>query len=89
MNTYCFLIKGKVQGVGFRFYTESFAHTQNFNGYVQNLPDGSVQAVFNLEETQIDFVKEALQKGPPLSDVTEVTYDKMAAQDFDHFSIRH
>lgn len=89
MNTYCFSVKGRVQGVGFRFYTESFANTQSLTGYVQNLPNGDVQAVFNLEEIQLDFVKKALHKGPPLSDVTEVTYDKITFQDFDHFTIRH
>jgi acylphosphatase len=39
------LFEGRVQGVGFRFLTASAARTCRVNGYVRNLPDGSVELV--------------------------------------------
>lgn len=54
-------VYGKVQGVGFRFYTNKKAVELNINGYVQNKPDGTVyieaEGESNKLQTFIDWVK--------------------------------
>lgn len=59
-----FLIGGRVQGVGFRMFTEARAALEGVHGYVQNLPDGRVEAVVEGEEASVDRMELALQRGP-------------------------
>ena len=40
-----FLISGRVQGVGFRYFVQDHAAVEGLHGYVRNLPDGRVEAV--------------------------------------------
>jgi acylphosphatase len=47
------IFKGHVQGVGFRYTTQSIASLLPVTGYVRNLPDGSVEAVIQGEEADI------------------------------------
>src|SRR4051812_819774 len=41
-----YLISGRVQGVGFRAFTEAQAAVEGLHGWVRNLPDGTVEVVF-------------------------------------------
>ena len=66
------VIKGLVQGVFYRASTQETAVTLGLKGWVRNLPDGSVEAIF---EGPTEKVKEAVQwcyKGPPGARVTEI-----------------
>ena len=70
-------ISGRVQGVFFRAHTKEVAEKLGLTGWVRNLPDGRVEAVFEGEE---DAVKEAIEwckRGPPLAKVerVEVRYE--------------
>jgi acylphosphatase len=71
-------ISGRVQGVFFRAHTKELADELGLTGWVRNLPDGRVEAVFEGEE---DAVKEAIEwckRGPPLASVekVEVRYEQ-------------
>ena len=47
------LVRGRVQGVFFRYYTRKCANELSLTGYAKNMPDGSVEVIFegeNLEE---------------------------------------
>jgi acylphosphatase len=59
-----FLIGGRVQGVGFRFFTEAQAAVEGVHGYVRNLPDGRVEAVIEGDEESLERVERALRRGP-------------------------
>ena len=65
-------ILGLVQGVGFRNFV--FHHARNFNlkGYVKNLEDGSVEAVFEGKDELVEKVIELCRKGPPLAKVSDL-----------------
>lgn len=67
-----FIIKGRVQGVGFRFFAIRAARRLGIAGTVRNLPDGSVEAVAQGSAQKIDLFKEQLSKGPPYSVVTSI-----------------
>jgi acylphosphatase len=65
-------IDGRVQGVFFRGFTRDLASSLGLGGWVKNLHDGRVEAVF---EGALDTVEQAIRecrKGPPSADVTDV-----------------
>jgi acylphosphatase len=59
-----FLIGGRVQGVGFRMFTEARAAAEGVHGYVQNLPDGRVEALVEGDQESVDRIELALRRGP-------------------------
>ncbi|MDQ3211732.1 MAG: acylphosphatase [Acidobacteriota bacterium] len=64
-----FRIGGRVQGVGFRMFAGARAATENVHGYVQNLPDGRVEAVVEGDEESVDRMELALRRGPAGAEV--------------------
>jgi len=65
-------IDGKVQGVGFRNYIQRKAQTLDVTGWVKNLEDGRVEAVFEGEEMDVDQMIEACFEGPPAANVVDI-----------------
>jgi len=59
-----YLISGRVQGVGFRFFAEAQAAVEGVHGYVRNLPDGRVEALVEGDEESVERVEHALRRGP-------------------------
>jgi acylphosphatase len=59
-----FLIGGRVQGVGFRFFAEARASVEGLHGWVRNLPDGRVEAYVEGDEESVTRVEGALRRGP-------------------------
>ncbi len=70
-----FLISGRVQGVGFRFFVEARAVTEGVHGWVRNLPDGRVETVLEGDETSVDRIEAALWRGPSGAVVDKVTVE--------------
>ena len=58
------LISGKVQGVGFRNFTQMNAKQLGINGYAKNLPNGQVEVVAEGDKSQLDALVAFLEKGP-------------------------
>jgi acylphosphatase len=59
------LIKGRVQGVGFRWYARERAESLGLSGWVRNRPDRTVEAVFQGEEGLVDDMVEWCRSGSP------------------------
>lgn len=59
-----FLIGGRVQGVGFRMFTEAAAAREGVHGYVRNLDDGRVEALVEGDQEAVDRIELALRRGP-------------------------
>ncbi|HQN75437.1 MAG TPA: acylphosphatase [Methanomassiliicoccales archaeon] len=64
--------KGKVQGVYFRQYTRRWAEMLSLNGYVKNMPDGTVLAVFEGQRQAIQEMIRRLKEEHPNAEVTSV-----------------
>ncbi len=57
-------VTGMVQGVFFRAETANFAHRLNLAGWVRNLPDGRVEALFEGEKENVEKAVEFCRRGP-------------------------
>lgn len=64
-----FHVTGRVQGVGFRWWTRSQATRLGVSGTVRNLPDGSVAVHARGSDEQLRTLEERLAAGPPLAAV--------------------
>jgi acylphosphatase len=73
-----YVIAGRVQGVGFRFFAEIAAAREGVHGWVRNLPDGRVEARIEGDAEAVARVEAALRRGPPSSRVDEVTVEDEA-----------
>jgi acylphosphatase len=67
-----FLISGRVQGVGFRFFVEARATAEGVHGWVRNLPDGRVETLLEGDEASVERVQAALWRGPSGAMVDDV-----------------
>ncbi|MGA2631643.1 MAG: acylphosphatase [Terriglobia bacterium] len=67
-----YIISGRVQGVGYRFFAERVANQLGLRGYVKNLWDGNVEAYAIGEEAQLEEFRRRLAEGPRMSHVTAV-----------------
>ncbi len=65
-------ISGMVQGVSFRYYTMQAATHLGVCGWVRNLPDGRVEAVFEGEQEDVDRIVAWCQEGPRSAHVEHV-----------------
>jgi acylphosphatase len=63
---------GRVQGVGFRAWAEDCAKELQLKGYVRNLTDGRVEAVFEGEKEVVAQMLQLMSQGPRLARVIEV-----------------
>ncbi len=83
------IVKGIVQGVNFRYYTHRQAVRLNLTGWVRNLPDGSVAAVFEGDDQDVEAMVQWCRQGPPSSRVMElVVQPEDYKGEFNSFSIK-
>jgi len=67
-----YIVSGRVQGVGFRWFVMREATRHDLAGYVQNLPDGSVEVVAQGSAAALASLESALRHGPPAARVQSV-----------------
>jgi len=83
------LIGGRVQGVNFRYAARAAALELGLRGWVRNLRDGKVEAVFEGEEAALKSVLDWCRRGPPSARVEDVEATWEAAQgEAPGFSVR-
>ena len=83
-------ITGRVQGVGFRYFTMHQANTFGLNGYVRNKGDGSVEVRVEGEKEIIERFRSILKEGSGYStvDSIETTYEPYSAK-YKKFSVEY
>jgi acylphosphatase len=67
-----FIVRGRVQGVGFRWFVEREAHILGIAGWVRNNPDGSVEVLAHGTRDQLSGLRSRLQQGPRAARVDAV-----------------
>lgn len=84
------LISGLVQGVFFRENTRQRAENFGLKGFVRNLPNGKVEAVFEGEKEKVEKIIEWCKKGPPAAKVynVEIKWEDFK-EEFKNFEIRY
>jgi acylphosphatase len=83
-----YLVTGRVQGVGFRYFVEEEATSVGVTGWVRNLADGRVEVLAAGDDAQLGQLEKKLWEGPPLARVTSVDVEPAAAPDHEGFHIR-
>jgi acylphosphatase len=84
------IVHGLVQGVWFRSSTRDEADRLGVSGWVSNLPDGSVEAVFEGEKKKVEEIVGWCHRGPSGAKVSkvEIVWEPYR-KEFDHFDIRY
>jgi acylphosphatase len=67
------IVRGRVQGVGYRNYIQYKAGLLNVKGWVRNRPDGSVEAVVHGSPEAVAEIIDCAKRGPRAAEVTAVT----------------
>ena len=84
------LITGKVQGVGFRNFTQRNARQLGINGYAKNLPNGKVEVVAEGDKAQLDTLITFLKRGPRFARVDSLDVDERSfTGEYESFGIRY
>ena len=82
-------VEGRVQGVGFRYFTRAQANRHGLSGYVRNLADGSVEAEAAGERADLESFISTLERGPGSGHVERCVVDWTTSVDsYRDFSIR-
>lgn len=82
-------VSGKVQGVYYRANTRDTAREKGVDGWVKNLPDGRVEAVFEGSEDAVESIVEWCHEGSPAADVETVEVEYERSQGEEGFEIRY
>ena len=89
VQTVKWIISGRVQGVGFRYFTQRTAIQLGVTGRVQNLPNGKVQVIAMGKTEDLATLKEYLYHGPSFAHVSQISEEDLYSEqkEFSDFSI--
>jgi len=82
-----FVVSGRVQGVGFRWFTQEAARREGAMGWVRNLPDGRVEALIEGDSEAITRVERSIRTGPRGARVENVDVDDQEVGGYRSFTI--
>ena len=82
-------VSGRVQGVGFRYFTQETANELGITGWVKNTYDGKVEFVAEGTEEQLAVFKRKVSRGPSSAYVSDVkVIDMVASGEFTTFRVK-
>ncbi len=88
-KAFLYTVKGRVQGVGFRYFVYKKAISLCVCGYVKNLPNGDVEVWAEGKEEKLKEFELILKKGPVLARVTELVKEEKSLRNFKDFQISY
>lgn len=80
-------VAGRVQGVGYRASTWDMAQLLKLQGWVRNLRDGRVEAVFEGSSQQVEEILRWCHQGPPAAIVEKVTVEREPPEGLKQFEV--
>lgn len=87
MKTISITVKGRVQGVNFRYFTKTKADTIGVTGTVKNLPNGDVFIIATGEDYQLNDLLTYCKDGPSRAEVSSLIKEELPTQVFNTFEI--
>ncbi len=88
MPAYRYLVRGVVQGVGFRYFVLRHANVLGVRGYAHNREDGLLEVVAEAPEAALEELERLLRQGPAFAEVAGVERDAMEPRGDRGFEIR-
>jgi acylphosphatase len=88
LAAYRYLVRGRVQGVGYRYFTREQADVLGVAGYARNLADGGVEVVAEASAETLAAFEARLREGPSFAAVTAVEREIIAPRGDQGFHIR-
>ncbi|MEO8362443.1 MAG: acylphosphatase [Vicinamibacteria bacterium] len=82
------VVRGKVQGVGFRYFARQRADVHGVAGFVRNQPDGSVEVHAEGKVEALSAFEAEIRSGPSFGRVDDATVTSMKPRGFQGFEIR-
>ncbi|MGK7874726.1 MAG: acylphosphatase [Xenococcaceae cyanobacterium] len=82
-------VSGRVQGVGYRFWTLYQARELGVSGWVRNLPDRRVEAVFEGDRAAVEQMVKWCHTGPSAAVVKDVAVEQVEPERIRGFEIRY
>jgi acylphosphatase len=84
-----YLIRGRVQGVGYRYFALGAAERLGVKGFVRNLHHGEVEIHAEADKVRLELFKLELARGPRMAEVTEVIEsDRPVSGVYSSFTVR-
>ncbi|TSB45137.1 acylphosphatase [Alkalicoccobacillus porphyridii] len=84
------IVEGKVQGVGFRYFTQEQAQHYGLAGWVRNLPDGTVELEAEGDDQQFDAFLEAIKTKNRFAKVEHIQHQiRDARNEEEGFTVKH
>lgn len=84
-----YLVKGRVQGVGFRWFVHREAEPLGLRGWVRNTEDGHVEVMASGDAAQLRSLAEALRRGSRGSRVDDIVEHDLQEQDGENLGLFH
>jgi acylphosphatase len=88
VTAYRYLVSGRVQGVGYRYYALRAAEALGVSGYARNLPDGRVEVVAEASQESLAQLEDKLRQGPSFASVHSLEKCELGSRGSTGFSIR-
>jgi len=87
-KAYHLIIEGRVQGVSYRFSTQKKALEYQVKGWVKNLADGSVEAVIEGGQENLEKLLNWCYEGPAFAEVNQIQKTEISPEGFAEFRIK-
>lgn len=81
------VVRGRVQGVGYRYFAERAAREAGVHGWIRNRPDGSVETFVEGSEAAVRLYLDRLREGPRLGKVSAIEEEESATAGHTAFEI--
>jgi acylphosphatase len=88
MAAWRYVVRGRVQGVGYRYFAKAAAEKLGLSGYARNLDDGTVEVLAAGPASKVQDLLGALQQGPRLAEVRGVECEPARVAQYGSFDIR-
>jgi len=85
---YRYVVRGRVQGVGYRYFVLRQADALGVSGFARNLPDGAVEVLAEGSDAALADFEARLREGPAFAGVADVEREASPGRGSDGFHIR-